>query len=100
MRQLYPSQRYQVESYRTDSQPTFNCVEVFPLTTPQLLSYLTSRGIDYKIAMEQCKEIHYRYNMNQYYAVAFENIQEDMKFAIPISKVAYLTKIHFSHHGQ
>lgn len=81
-----PSQRYQVESYRTDSQPTFNCVEVFPLTTPQLLSYLTSRGIDYKIAMEQCKEIHYRYNMNQYYAVAFENIQGGYEIRNPYFK--------------
>lgn len=81
-----PSQRYQVESYRSDTQPTFNCVEVFPLTTPQLLSYLSSRGIDYKIAMEQCKEIHYRYNMNQYYAVAFENIHGGYEIRNPYFK--------------
>ncbi|EOA58536.1 hypothetical protein HMPREF1214_02108 [Bacteroides sp. HPS0048] len=81
-----PSQRYQVESYRTDYQPTFSCVEVLPLTTPQLLSYLSSRGIDYKVAMEQCKEIHYRYNMSQYYAVAFENIHGGYEIRNPYFK--------------
>ncbi len=83
---VIPSHRYQVESYRSDNQPTFSCVEVFPLSTPQLLSYLSSRGIDYKIAMEQCKEIHYRYNMNQYYAVAFENIQGGYEIRNPYFK--------------
>jgi hypothetical protein len=73
-------------------------VEVFPLTTPQLLSIIPhiSRGIDYKIAMEQCKEIHYRYNMNQYYAVAFENIQGGYEIRNPLFQRMHLSEIHIS----
>lgn len=81
-----PSQRYQAESYRNDTQPTFNCVEVMPLSNMQLLSYMTSRRVDYKVAMEYCKEIHYVCNMRQYYAVAFPNIHGGYEIRNPFFK--------------
>lgn len=81
-----PPQRYQVHSYNTKAESTFNNIEVLPLTNPKLLSYLTSRGINYKIATEYCKEIHYEYNNNRFYAVAFENIYGGYEIRNPYFK--------------
>lgn len=48
-------------------------VEVVPLNHHALLSYLQSRYIDLEIGRMYCREIHYTYYRERYFAIAFEN---------------------------
>lgn len=49
-------------------------VEVLPLRSHALLSYLTSRRVDTEIGRMYCREIHYDVYGKHYYAIAFGNI--------------------------
>lgn len=56
------------------------------LSHPYLREYILQRRIDYDIAKEYCKEVHYRIYDKSYYAIAFENIEGGMEARNKYSK--------------
>ena len=44
---------------QTLSQPSFRQLEVMPLSSPALFSYLRERGINTELAKRECREVHY-----------------------------------------
>jgi len=56
------------------------------LSHPYLRDYILQRRIDYDIAKEYCKEVHYRIYDKSYYAIAFENIEGGMEARNKYSK--------------
>lgn len=56
------------------SAPSMERFEVAPPEHRALVAYLQERGIPAHIATANCKEAHYSFNGNSYFAVAFENV--------------------------
>jgi hypothetical protein len=57
-----------------------------PMVSPQLLSYLATRGISLDLARKYCVEVHYRMGGKNYYAIGFKNIREGYEVRSPIYK--------------
>jgi len=55
------------------SKPSFQQLEVVPLSSPALLSYLRQRGINTKLAKRECREVRYLTGGKPYFAVGFLN---------------------------
>ena len=55
------------------SKPSFRQLEVVPLSSPALLSYLRQRGINTKLAKRECREVRYLTGGKPYFAVGFLN---------------------------
>ena len=53
--------------------PSFQQLEIVPLSSPALLSYLQGRGIDLGLAKRECREARYTHNGKRYFAIAFPN---------------------------
>ena len=53
--------------------PSFQQLEIVPLSSPALLSYLQGRGIDLELAKRECSEARYTHNGKRYFAIAFPN---------------------------
>jgi hypothetical protein len=60
-------------SFQPNQQPTIEIISVQPLRNRALIDYVASRKISHDIAVLYLKEIHYRVNKKQYYAVGFTN---------------------------
>ena len=62
-------------SFRQQSptQPSFQQLEVVPLSSPALYSYLQERGINTELAKRECREVHYLTDGKPYFAVGFPN---------------------------
>lgn len=58
---------------QTLSQPSFRQLEVMPLSSPALFSYLRERGINTELAKRECREVHYLTDGKSYFAVGFPN---------------------------
>ena len=58
------------------SKPSFQQLEVVPLSSPALLSYLRQRGINTELAKRECSEAHFTNNGKRYFAIAFPNVSE------------------------
>ena len=56
------------------SEPSFQQLEIVPLTSPALLAYLQERGINTELAKRECREAHFIHNGKWYFAIAFPNI--------------------------
>ncbi|WP_455628186.1 toprim domain-containing protein [Parabacteroides chinchillae] len=71
-----PSIRPVSFSFRKQSstQPSFQQLEVVPLSSIALYSYLQGRGINTELAKKECKEIRFVNNGKQFFAVGFPNI--------------------------
>ena len=71
-----PSIRPVSFSFRQQSstQPSFQQLEVVPLSSIALYSYLQGRGINTELAKKECKEIRFVNNGKQFFAVGFPNI--------------------------
>ena len=63
-------------SFRRQSatEPTFRQLEIVPLASPVLLSYLKERGINTALAKRECSEAHFTNNGKRYFAIAFPNV--------------------------
>ena len=63
-------------SFRKQSftEPSFQQLEIVPLSSPALLSYLQERGINPALAKRECREARFTHNGRRYFAVAFPNI--------------------------
>lgn len=62
-------------SFRQQSsmQPSFQQLEVVPLSSPALYSYLQGRGINTELAKKECKEVRFVNNGKQIFAIGFPN---------------------------
>ena len=62
-------------SFRQQSStlPIFQQLEVVPLSSPALYSYLQERGINTELAKRECKEVRFVNNGKQFFAVGFPN---------------------------
>ncbi|WP_290154817.1 toprim domain-containing protein, partial [Bacteroides acidifaciens] len=56
------------------SEPSFQQLEIVPLSSPALLSYLQERGINTELAKRECREAHFTNNGRRYFAIAFPNV--------------------------
>ena len=55
------------------SKPSFQQLEVVPLSSPALLAYLRQRGINTELAKRECREVRYQTDGKPYFAVGFPN---------------------------
>ena len=55
------------------SKPSFQQLEVMPLSSPALYSYLRQRGINTELAKRECREVRYLTDGKPYFAVGFPN---------------------------
>ena len=53
--------------------PSFQQLEIVPLSSPALLSYLQGRGINLELTKRECREARYTHNGKRYFAIAFPN---------------------------
>lgn len=53
---------------------SFQGVQVGELSSPALIDYLRSRGINIELAKRECKELRYEYEGKTYFVVGFPNI--------------------------
>lgn len=56
------------------SEPSFQQLEIVPLSSPALLTYLQERGINIVLAKRECSEAHFTHNGKRYFAIAFPNV--------------------------
>ena len=63
-------------SFRKQSftEPSFQQLEIVPLSSPALLAYLQERGINPALAKRECMEARFTNNGKRYFAIAFPNI--------------------------
>ena len=59
---------------QSSSEPSFQQLEIVPLSSPALLTYLQERGINIALAKRECSEAHFAHNGKQYFAIAFPNV--------------------------
>ena len=59
---------------QSSSEPSFQQLEIVPLSSPFLLTYLQERGINIALAKRECSEAHFTHNGKRYFAIAFPNV--------------------------
>ena len=55
-------------------EPSFQQLEIVPLSSPALLAYLQERGVNTELAKRECSEAHFTNNGKRYFAIAFPNV--------------------------
>ena len=58
---------------QNSSEPSFQHLEIVPLSSPALLAYLQGRGINIELAKRECSEARFTHNGKRYFAIAFPN---------------------------
>ena len=58
---------------QSSSEPSFQQLEIVPLSSPALLAYLQGRGINTELAKRECSEARFTHNGKRYFAIAFPN---------------------------
>ena len=58
---------------QSSSEPSFQQLEIVPLSSPALLAYLQSRRINIELAKRECSEARFTHNGKRYFAIAFLN---------------------------
>ena len=58
---------------QNSSEPSFQHLEIVPLSSPALLAYLQGRGINTELAKRECSEARFTHNGKRYFAIAFPN---------------------------
>lgn len=56
-----------------ENLPCFEDIRIQALENPSLIQYLKERQINIPFAEQACKEIHFRFKENPYFAIGFEN---------------------------
>ncbi|MBR8726494.1 toprim domain-containing protein [Bacteroides pyogenes] len=59
---------------QSSSEPSFQQLEIVPLSSPALLTYLQGRGINIALAKKECSEAHFTHHGKRYFAIAFPNV--------------------------
>ncbi len=58
---------------QSSSEPSFQQLEIVPLSSPALLAYLQGRGINIELAKREWSEARFTHNGKRYFAIAFPN---------------------------
>ena len=58
---------------QSPSEPSFQQLEIVPLSSPVLFAYLRERGINTELAKRECREVRYLTNGKPYFAIGFPN---------------------------
>ena len=61
---------------QNSSEPSFQQLEIVPLSSPALLAYLQGRGINPELAKRECSEARFTHNGKRYFAIAFPNVSD------------------------
>ena len=61
---------------QNSSEPSFQQLEIVPLSSPALLAYLQGRGINTELAKRECSEARFTHNGKRYFAIAFPNVSD------------------------
>ena len=64
---------------QNSSEPSFQQLEIVPLSSTALLAYLQGRGINIKLAKRECSEARFTHNGKRYFAIAFPNAKMKLK---------------------
>lgn len=75
------------------SEPSFQNMEIGPLSSLALLDYLSGRGINIPLAKRECVEVHFTNNGRRYFAIVFPMLQAAMRYATGISRAVSRRKI-------
>lgn len=59
---------------QSSSEPNFQQLEIVPLSSPVLLTYLQERGINIALAKRECNEARFTHHGKRYFAIAFPNV--------------------------
>ena len=59
---------------QSSSEPSFQQLEIVPLSSPALLAYLQDRGINIELVKRECSEARFTHNGKRYFAIAFPNV--------------------------
>jgi len=70
------------------SKPSFQQLEVVPLSSPALYSYLRQRGINTELAKRECREVRYLTEANHTLPSASPTVREATRYATSFSKGA------------
>lgn len=71
---VIPQMKYSAISLITGLEEDVNCVSIEKMRDPKLISYFSTRKIDYTIAAEYCQQISFIRNAEDCQAVVFPNI--------------------------
>ena len=77
---------------QSSSEPSFQQLEIVPLSSPALLAYLQGRGINTELAKRECSEARFTHNGKRYFAIAFPMLRVGLRFATAISRAASLQR--------
>ena len=59
---------------QSSSEPSFQQLEIVPLSSPALFAYLQERGVNTELAKRECSEARFAHNSKRYFAIAFPNV--------------------------
>lgn len=77
----------------SSSHPSFQHLEVEPLSTDSVVTYLLGRGINTKLAQKECREVRFENNGKWHFAIGFLNAAGGgTKYATNISKGVFHPK--------
>ncbi len=79
------------------SEPSFQQLEIVPLSSPAPLTHLQESGINIVLAKRECSEAHFTHNGKRYFAIAFPNVSGGHENPQPIFQRLYRTKRYFPH---
>ena len=68
--------------------PSFQQLEIVPLSSPALLSYLQGRGINLELAKRECSEARYTHNASVTLPLPSLTVRVGLRFVTPISRAA------------
>ena len=68
---------------QSSSKPSFQQLEIVPLSSPALLAYLQGRGINTELAKRECSEARFTHNGKRYFAIAFPNVSGGYEIRYP-----------------
>ena len=73
---------------QSSTQPSFQQLEVVPLSSPALYSYLQERGINTELAKRECREVRYLLAANPTLPLVFPTVREATRYATSSSRGA------------
>ncbi len=68
---------------QSSSEPSFQQLEIVPLSSSALLAYLQERGINIALAKRECSEAHFTHHGKRYFAIAFPNVSGGYEIRYP-----------------
>ena len=82
---------------QNSSEPSFQQLEIVPLSSPALLAYLQGRGINMELAKRECSEARFTHNGKRYFAIAFPNGSGGFEVRQPLFQGLHRTQGNLPH---